>query len=165
MIDIVVIAHNIRSCHNVGSLLRTSEGLGVNHFYFTGYTPYPLHPNDIRMPHISAKITKQIQKTALGAEQTLPWSVDTLDSVIAKLKNNNYKIIGLEQNPSSIPLQTYQATNKIALLIGNEVSGLDDAILHQCDKILEIPMTGKKESFNVTIATAIALYHIRFNIV
>ena len=74
--DIRLIVHDVRSTHNVGSLLRTADGLGVRHVYFTGYTPYPVKENDTRLPHISTKLTKDIHKTALGAEQTVQNQVD-----------------------------------------------------------------------------------------
>ena len=83
MRDIILIAHDIRSCHNVGSLLRTAEGLGVTKVWFTGYTPFPKMEHDDRLPHIAEKLTKQIQKTALGAESSQSW--EQQDDVITLL--------------------------------------------------------------------------------
>src|SRR2546430_11852145 len=98
MRSIILIAHNLRSCHNVGSLLRTAEGLGIEKVILSGYTPYPMHTNDRRLPHLAQKITKQIHKTALGAEETLAWEhhADLLP-VLARLKKRGYAVAGLEQ--------------------------------------------------------------------
>lgn len=163
--DIVVIAHDIRSTHNVGSLLRTCEGLGVNRVYCTGYTPYPtLAKHDIRLPHIAAKLTKQIHKTALGAEDLVPWShEESIESLIATLKKDGFTVVGLEQAENSIQLPAFQPPSKIALLLGREVEGIEPTLLNLCDSTLEIPMLGRKESFNVVQAAAIALYKLRFD--
>lgn len=163
MRDIILIAHNIRSCHNVGSLFRTAEGLGVSRIIFGGYTPHPAHPNDTRLPHEVTKLEKQIHKTALGAEQMVPWQhhVDMLP-VIEKLKRAGYRIVAIEQAEDARELPGYHAPQKIVLIVGREVEGLEPEILAACDDILEIPMFGKKESYNVVQAAAMALYHCRF---
>jgi len=164
MRDIVLIVHDIRSTHNVGSLLRTADGFGVSHVYFSGYTPYPpLRDHDSRLPHIAQKLGRQIAKTALGAELTMPWStVDDLEALFARLHDADYTLAALEQAPTSVRLPDYQPPEKIALLLGREVEGIDETLLTQVDDILELPMFGSKESFNVTQATAAALYHLRF---
>ena len=163
MQDIVLIAHDIRSCHNVGSLLRTAEGLGVKQVFLTGYTPYPMESNDTRLPHIAQKLHKQISKTALGAEETLKWSYsENILAVLDRLSDDGYELVALEQNPRSTTLPVYVPANKVALLLGREVEGLDTALLDRCKHILEIPMFGKKESFNVVQAAAMALYHMKF---
>lgn len=160
--EIIVLAHNIRSTHNVGSIFRTSEGLGIDKIILSGYTPYPEIQNDKRLPHIKNKITQQIHKTALGAEKEIPFEYkDSLDLIT--LKNAGYKIIALEQSSKSIKLPDFKLNDqKIALLLGEEVKGIDTDILNQCDYILEIPMFGKKESFNVSVAAGMALYNLRF---
>jgi tRNA G18 (ribose-2'-O)-methylase SpoU len=161
--DIVLIAHNLRSTHNVGSLLRTAEGLGITKIYLTGYTPYPAQSNDKRLPHVAQKLDRQISKTALGAEMSQPWEqTDALEPVIRQLKKQEYAVVALEQAAGTTPLQTYKPPEKIALLIGNEVSGLSPESLALSSKVVEIPMFGQKESFNVVQAAAMALYHIRF---
>ncbi|MDB5164072.1 MAG: hypothetical protein JWS12_690 [Candidatus Saccharibacteria bacterium] len=161
--EIVLIAHNLRSTHNVGSLLRTAEGLGIQKVYLTGYTPYPLTQNDTRMPHLAAKLAKQINKTALGAETSLQWEhVDDVISVVSLLKANGFEIIGLEQVNQAISLPDYTPTEKVAVLVGREVEGLEPEVVEACNKIVEIPMFGQKESFNVVQAAAMALYHCRF---
>lgn len=163
--QIAVIAHDIRSTHNIGSLLRTCEGLGIEHLYFTGYTPYPrLTQNDPRLPHIADKLTRQIHKTALDAETLVPWSVESdVLSCIRSLKAQGYTIVALEQSDDSVPLPEYNAPAKIALLLGREVEGISPELLEHCDVTLEIPMFGRKESFNVVQAAAMALYQFRFS--
>jgi len=162
--EIVVIAHDIRSTHNVGSLLRTCEGLGVTHVYLTGYTPYPLiQSGDPRLPHIARKLTDQIHKTALGVESLVPWSPHSdITLCIRQLHAEGYSILALEQTANSISLPDFVPTQKIALVLGREVEGIAPEILALCDASVEIPMLGKKESFNVVQATAMALYQVRF---
>ena len=155
--EIVVIMHNIRSAHNVGSIFRTAEGFGVSEILLTGYTPYPTTKDDTRLPHIAEKLTAQIHKTALGAEALVPFRYyPTLD--LASLQLAGYQIVGLEQDARSSILPHYTPPSKIALLLGEEVQGIDQALLSQCDDLIEIPMKGRKESFNVSVAAGIALY-------
>jgi len=163
MRKIVLIAHNLRSTHNVGSLLRTAEGLGVAYVYLTGYTPFPLAKNDPRLPHLANKINKQIAKTALGAERLASWNhFENIKDVITKLKNDGFTICALEQTSGSIELPSYKVPAKIAIIVGREVEGIEPEVLDLCDKTLEIPMFGQKESFNVVQAAAMALFHCRF---
>lgn len=161
--NIVLIAHNLRSCHNVGSLLRTADGLGVARVYLTGYTPYPATDNDSRLPHLAEKITKQIHKIALDAEDSVQWQHhEKLDDVFAQLRQAGFRIAAVEQTDNSIKLPAFDPPEKIALLVGREVEGVEPEILAACDDTLEIPMFGSKESFNVVQAAAMALYHCRF---
>lgn len=163
MRDIVLIAHNLRSTHNVGSLLRTAEGMGVKKVILSGYTPHPLRDNDRRLPHEALKIDKQINKTALGAEHSLNWEYHAeILPVLAKLKKDGYAVAAVEQTEDSHLLHKYHPPHKIALLVGREVEGVEPEILDACDTTLEIPMFGKKESYNVVQAAAMALYHCRF---
>lgn len=165
MNDIIVIAHNMRSTHNVGSLLRTSEGLGVSKVYLTGYTPHPVYVSDTRLPHLAAKLAKQINKTALNAEQSIDWEfTEDISPVIGALKKDGYAIYGLEQTAQSISMPDFQVPTKLVLILGREVEGIEPEVLALCDGALEIPMFGKKESFNVVQAAAMALYHCRFMI-
>jgi tRNA G18 (ribose-2'-O)-methylase SpoU len=163
MTQIVVIAHDIRSAHNVGSLLRTADGFGAR-VYLTGYTPYPQENDDSRLPHIAQKLTRQISKTALGAEADHSvWQHDeNIETVLALLKADGYELVALEQSADSIELPDYRPSAKVAILIGREVEGLDPILIKSCHKTIEIPMLGKKESFNVIEATTVALYHCRF---
>lgn len=159
MPEIIVIAHNIRSTHNVGAIFRTSEGFGISKIILSGYTPYPLLENDSRLPHISRKLTEQIHKTALGAETIVPFEYQETPD-IDTLRNSGYTIVGLEQDERSMMLPDYQPPAKIALLLGEEVEGIATDMRSLCDDLIEIPMVGKKESFNVSVATGIALYHL-----
>lgn len=162
--EIVVIAHNLRSTHNVGSLLRTADGLGVTGVFLTGYSPYPETPDDSRLPHERSKITRQIHKTALGAEQSVVWKhSDALQPVLVTLKKQGFTIAALEQHKGSVKLPNFTAPQRIAIIIGREVEGIEPEILKYCDVILEIPMRGQKESFNVVQAAAIAIYHLTFS--
>lgn len=159
MKSIVVIAHNIRSTHNVGSFFRTCDGFGVTKLYLTGYTPYPELPQDSRLPHIRQKLTSQIHKTGLGAENVVPFEyTEHPDEIVARLKSEGYDVVALEQASNSILLPNYKAPDKIALLLGEEVHGITAALLAQADEIIEIPMHGRKESFNVSVSLGVALY-------
>jgi len=159
MPEIIVVAHNIRSTHNVGAIFRTSEGFGIKKIILSGYTPYPKIENDSRLPHIALKLASQIRKTALGAEESVPFEYQETPD-LASLKVQGYRIVGLEQDPASILLSEYKAPEKIALILGEEVHGIPSELLKECEDIIEIPMAGKKESFNVSVATGIALYQL-----
>ena len=113
MPEIIVIAHNIRSTHNVGAIFRTAEGFGINKIILSGYTPYPTLQNDSRLPHISEKLTSQIHKTALGAENIVSFEYQEIPNIRA-LKDAGYRIVGLEQAETSQLLTHYKAPNKIA---------------------------------------------------
>ena len=165
MTELILIAHNLRSTHNVGSLLRTAEGLGVTEVILSGYTPYPLLATEDRLPHLAHKIDHQITKTALGAENTQVWSQSAdIMVTIAKLRADGYGIAAIEQAERSIPLPNYIAPPKLVLLVGREVEGIEPEVLALCDHVLEIPMFGQKESFNVVQAAAMALYQITFQL-
>ncbi len=161
--DIVVIAHNIRSAHNIGALFRTCEGLGIKKLYLSGYSPYPKRTIEDRLPHTYRKLTAQIQKVSLGAEATLNWQyVQDIQSVLETLAQEKYIVAALEQTPMSQSIQNYLPPKKIAIIIGSEVSGVDPSLLKKSSIHLEIPMLGKKESFNVVEAAAMALFRFRF---
>jgi 23S rRNA (guanosine2251-2'-O)-methyltransferase len=160
---IILIVHNVRSCHNVGSLLRTAEGLDVEKVYLSGYTPYPEVVDDSRLPHLAHKIDSQIHKTALGAEDSQAWElINDIFQLVKDLKEQGFVIAALEQSANSQALPGYQAPPRLALIVGREVEGIEQEVLALCDVVLEIPMFGQKESFNVVQATAIALYQLRF---
>ncbi len=154
----------MRSCHNVGSLLRTAEGLGVHQVYLTGHTPYPAMQYDTRLPHLAVKINRQIAKTALGAETSQGWQhIDQIEKLLATLRKQGYTIAALEQTSHSILLPVFNPPQKLVLIVGREVEGVEPEVLTACDIALEIPMSGKKESFNVVQAAAMALYHCTLN--
>lgn len=161
--DLVVVAHNIRSTYNVGSIFRTCDGFGVTKLYLTGYTPYPTEPHDKRLPHVREKITKQISKTALGAEATVPFAYqEDPEQLLDTYHQRGFTVAALEQGTSSIMLPNYRPMpQSTVLLLGEEVHGITPELLQKCDVMLEIPMNGHKESFNVSVAAGIALYALK----
>jgi tRNA G18 (ribose-2'-O)-methylase SpoU len=145
----------------VGAILRTAEGFGVKKAVFSGYTPFPMIENDPRLPHLCSKIQRQINKSALGAEEML--EIVVVKDFVEWAKQNQYQLVALEQAENSIKLPNLcpkDLSAKVALLLGEEVHGISPEVLKQCDKIIEIPMRGKKESFNVSVAVGIALYKL-----
>ena len=163
MSEIALIAHNVRSCYNVGSLLRTAEGLGISYVYLTGYTPYPIMANDARLPHIAAKVDRQIRKAALGAERLQAWEyTENIFPLIDTLKRHQFEIVALEQAANALPLVDYRSGGKTAVIVGREVEGIEPAVIKAADVVLEIPMVGKKESFNVAEAATMAMYQLCF---
>lgn len=153
----------MRSTYNVGSLFRTAEGLGIEEIFLTGYTPHPSLANDKRLPHIVRKHEKDISKTALGADKTIKWEYDEdIKNVINKLKVEGYLLVALEQTEQATELHDFNPSEKVALLLGTEVTGLPEDILNLTDTHVYIPMFGSKESFNVVQAAAMAMYSFRF---
>ncbi|OHA88163.1 MAG: hypothetical protein A2741_00895 [Candidatus Zambryskibacteria bacterium RIFCSPHIGHO2_01_FULL_43_27] len=149
----VVILHNIRSVHNVGSIFRTSDAAGVGKLYLTGYTPLPIDR--------FGRTVKEIAKTALGAEKFVSWEHCTsVSRLITELKDKDFQIIAIEQSNKSKDYKKIRIKKKMAFIIGNEVNGLPQSILSKTDLIAEIPMKGEKESLNVSVAFGIALYRI-----
>lgn len=163
MSSIALVAHNIRSTHNVGALLRTADGLGVNRVIFTGYTPYPHTSDDNRLPHIYKKIHSQIHKTALGAEDSINWQrQEDIKALISGLRQEGYHIVALEQAQNATALPRFKLPENMAVILGREVEGIEPDVIKLCDEIVEIPMSGQKESFNVVIAAAIFLSYCLF---
>ena len=146
--QIILILPDIRSCWNVGAMFRTADGLGVSKIYLAGYCPTPPDP--------------RIAKVALGADTWLPWEkTPDLGELLIKLKAEGWTIVALEKTDSSRDITTAAFTDKVALVVGNEVDGVSTATLDQADQTVHIPMLGLKGSLNVAIASAIALYQIR----
>ena len=141
----------------MGSIFRTAEGFGVTKIILSGYTPYPVFSGDTRLPHIAQKLTAQIHKTALGAEDIVPFEYQDHPD-ITSLRDEGFRIVGLEQDSRSVLLADYQTPDRVVLLLGEEVHGITDDLRELCDDLIEIPMQGQKESFNVSVATGIALY-------
>ncbi len=161
MIKIIPILHNIRSLHNVGAILRTAEGLGLKEVWICGYTPYPKHDDDQRLPHVQERATKQIAKTALGAEKNIKITVfSDIEHLIDEVKKQKLKLIAVEQDTESIILDQLTIKHSTGVIFGNETEGIDKAMLDHCDQIVEIPMRGKKESFNVSATAAMVLYTV-----
>lgn len=155
--SLVLIIHNVRSAYNVGALFRTADGAGVKQIFLTGYTPAPSKKNVLYLTGAE----KELAKTALGAEKSVPWKKSvSLGSTLAALKKEGFTIVALEQCEKSADYLEYIPKSSVALILGNEVRGVDAKILKQCDVIIEIPMRGKKNSLNVSVAGGIALYQI-----
>lgn len=162
--EIAVILHNIRSTYNVGAILRTAEGFGASRVILSGYTPR-VHDSTL-LPHLREKLDHEIHKTALGAEDMLPiYSSGDIFSTLSDLKSQGLQLIGLENNLNdqrlislNDPCLREKLTDKIALILGEEVNGIDYSLHDIIDLFVEIPMKGQKESFNVSVATGVALY-------
>ncbi len=155
--EIVIIAHNIRSAHNIGSIFRTADGAGVKKIYLTGYSPSPAKKNT---PYLT-KAQKMISKTALGAEEIIPWKkFSSIGKLLENLKEKDFEIVALEQDKNSLNYLDFKTSSSIALILGNEPRGIDKRVLKKCDAIIEIPMKGKKKSLNVSVAFGIAIYQI-----
>jgi len=160
---IILIAHDLRSSYNIGSLFRTMDGLGLKTIYLTGTSPYPITTNDNRLQHIAINNDRQIRKTSLGAEKNINFQHhENIIELINQLKSQKYQIIALEQTAQSINLINVKINSPIALIIGNEVNGIDNQILSIVDRSIEIPMHGLKESFNVSIAASMTLFYLRY---
>jgi 23S rRNA (guanosine2251-2'-O)-methyltransferase len=165
MRQLILIAHNLRSTHNVGSLLRTADGLGVSEVWLTGYTPHPIYAGDQRLPHEADKSNRQIRKTALGAEKFMTWYYEpSIESAVKAMTQRNFSIVALEQTATAVSLPKYSPGPLTALIVGRETEGLEPEVLALCDEVVCIPMLGQKESFNVVQASAMALYHMRYKI-
>ncbi len=163
---IQLVLHNIRSIYNVGAILRTAEGLGVERVIYSGYTP---RYNDSNLlPHLCEKLNRQIAKAALGAEEMVSQvAVADLPSWLAEQKAAGWTIVGLENNlgpdeaTRKLVLGTPIKAEKVVLILGEEVNGIPADIRKNCDYFLEIVMVGRKESFNVSVATGIAVWGLQ----
>ncbi len=145
--NITLVAHNIRSLWNVGSLFRSADAFGVSEIILAGYTPTP--PRE------------EISKTAIGAEAVVPWrKEEDLMKALKNLRMNGATILALETGKEAVPLQnlSFPIEKAICLVIGNEVLGVPKEALEFCDAVTAIPMLGTKESLNVSVAAGIALY-------
>ena len=151
----IAVLDNLRSVHNVGSIFRTANAVGIDKIYLCGTTPTPLDHKGLRR--------KDFAKVALGAEDTLEWEYcENTAECINNLKKEDYYVIALEQDENSIDYKAVDITDKkdVVVIIGHEVDGITKDVLLCADVIIEIPMLGTKESLNVTIAFGIALYRI-----
>jgi len=149
--EMVVILPNIRSVYNVGSMFRTGDCAAINKIYITGWTATPEHP--------------KMAKVALGANQSVPWEYCKSDwRLIDKLKKQGYFIVSLEYNKESMDIRTCGKKIKypLALIVGNEVTGVSQSLLQRSDLICHLPMHGIKESLNVASAAAVAFYYLRY---
>lgn len=149
----IVILHNIRSVENVGAMFRTSDAVGISKIYLSGYTPAPLDR--------FGRKRKDMAKSALGAEDFVAWEQKkNLSALISKLKKEGYLIIAIEQDSRSVDYRKIKIKNKNVFIVGPEVEGIAKNILKKCDVIAEIPMHGKKESLNVSVALGVMLFRI-----
>jgi len=147
----VLVIPSIRSGHNVGAMFRTGDAFGVDKIYICGYTVTPPHP--------------QLDKVSLGAETWIPWEQKKQTGRLLKnLKKQGFNIVALEQTEKSVDITKWKPKFPLALVLGNEVRGVDKKLLDLCDAHIEIPMQGKKESLNVSVAAGVAMYEIsRYN--
>ncbi len=137
-------------------MFRSADAFGITKIYITGYTPTPV--DRFKRP------VSKIAKTALGAEISIPWEQVEIQEVVMKLRNDGVRIIALEQDARATVLSSYVTPPKWALVVGNEVEGVDTETRALCDDIVEIPMVGQKESLNVAVAAGIALYELTVGI-
>lgn len=146
-LPIIVVLDNIRSLHNIGSIFRSADAFGVQEIYLCGITACPPH--------------REIQKTALGATESVRWRYfpTTLDGIKA-LKQEKTKVYGVEQVHGSVSLSEWKPSyeSKIAIVVGNEVGGIEDSVLNHCDGFIEIPQVGTKHSLNVSVSAGIVLW-------
>lgn len=151
---IIVLLHNIRSAHNVGSIFRTADAAGASKIVLAGYTPEPIDR--------FGRKRSDIAKAALGAEETLLWEYrEDAKEAIEALKEEGVVVAAVEQDRRAVDYREYVRSSKdgsICFVFGNEVEGLPEEILSACDVIIEIPMHGTKESLNVSVAAGIVLF-------
>lgn len=148
-IPLVVVLDNIRSCNNIGSVFRTSDALLIEKIYLCGITATP--PN------------KEIHKTALDAEKSVDWEYfEKTEEAVKKLQQEGYKVFAVEQVENSILLPDFHPKNneKLALVFGNEVKGVQQKVINLCHGAIEIPQFGTKHSFNVSVSAGIVLWDV-----
>ena len=155
--ELYLILHDIRSAYNVGAIFRTADGAGVSKIYLCGYTPCPPDKNKIH----KTQADKMIEKTALGAEKNIAWEkCENLGKLLEKFKKEKISVVALEKTKNSVDIKKFKISFPTALILGNEVDGVSKDVLKKCDAIVSIPMRGKKESLNVSVAAGIAMYEI-----
>ncbi|MFN7088429.1 MAG: RNA methyltransferase [Candidatus Paceibacteria bacterium] len=150
---LIVILDNIRSAHNVGSIFRTGDAMGISKIYLCGITP---------APDATGRAARDIAKTALGAQNYIPWEKRSSTwRLLEELREKGFSIVALEQHKSAKNIRKFKPKFPLALIVGNEVNGLSPNILKRADALIYIPMYGKKESLNVAVACGIALFALR----
>lgn len=148
-VPVIVVLENIRSAYNVGSVFRTADAFLLEGVYLVGYTAFPPH--------------KEIRKTALGAEESVSWKhFKTMSEAIDSIRQLGYTLVAAEQTDKSIPLHRWQEPSSpgLALIMGNEVTGVEQSTLEVCDQVLEIPQLGMKHSLNIATAAGVMLWEI-----
>lgn len=143
----IILIHNLRSLHNVGSIFRSADAFAVEKIYLTGYTAAPPRA--------------EIAKTALGSEDRVVWEkAEDLFSIIEKLRSDDYQIIGLEIGEKARPIDLWPSEKPMALVLGNEATGIEAEVREKLDGLAEIPMPGAKKSLNVSVAAGIAMFEL-----
>jgi tRNA G18 (ribose-2'-O)-methylase SpoU len=153
---VILVLDNIRSVHNVGAIFRTADAAGISQIYLCGTTPAPIDR--------FGRKRADMQKAALGAEETVEWEYAENTAELLKelkIKNLKLKIIALEQADNSVDYKNVKLAEDTAIILGPEVTGISKEILDMCDVVAEIPMLGKKESLNVSVAAGVFLFRIR----
>lgn len=148
-VPIIIVLENIRSAYNVGSVFRTADAFLIEAIYIIGYSAKPPH--------------KEIKKTALGAEDTVDWKYfKTTAETIEELKSKKYKVFAIEQAENSLLLQQvdFENNEKLAVIFGNEVTGVEQSTIHLCDGCIEIPQLGMKHSLNISTAAGVVLWEL-----
>lgn len=148
-LPVVAVLENVRSAYNVGSVFRTADAFRLEAVYLTGYTAHPPH--------------KEIRKTALGAEDAVHWKhFKSAVEAVKALKDAGYTVYAVEQVRSSIPLHetNWDAEQKIAMVFGNEVQGVEESTIQLCDGCIEIPQMGTKHSLNIATAAGVVLWEL-----
>jgi 23S rRNA (guanosine2251-2'-O)-methyltransferase len=146
-VPVIAVLENIRSAYNVGSIFRTADAFLLEAIYICGYTAYPPH--------------KEIKKTALGADETVRWKhFKSISECLAELKAEGYNLFAVEQAEDSFQLNDFSTTQKLAVIFGNEVTGVEQNTIAQCDGCIEIPQLGMKHSLNVSVAAGIVLWEL-----
>ena len=148
-LPIVVVLDEVRRMHNVGSVFRTSDGFLIESIYLCGLTPQPPH--------------RDIQKTALGATETVAWKhVTSTQQAIDELKQKGFTVIAIEQVHNSIPLHQFKIdkSKKYAIVFGHEVNGVQEEIINQCDFSIEIPQLGSKHSLNISVSAGMVIWEM-----
>lgn len=149
----ILILHDIRSSQNVGSVFRTADAAGITQIILSGITPAPVDR--------FGRVNTQLTKASLGAESYVPWKqVTRLGTYLQTIQKHNVTVIAIEQDTHSVDYTKVKVSGDVAFILGNEVDGLPQAILRRADIIAHIPMKGKKESLNVSVAAGIALFRI-----
>ena len=148
-IPLIVILDNIRSLNNVGSVFRTSDAFLIEKIYLCGITATP--PN------------KEIHKTALGSTESVTWEyAEDVTTLINKLKQEDVKIVAIEQTENSVMLQEFKVNKeeKLAVIFGNEVKGVQQTAVNLCDAVIEIPQFGTKHSLNISVSVGVVLWDL-----
>lgn len=151
--ELALVLLDVRSVQNVASLFRTADCAGISKIYLVGTTPAPVDR--------FKRVRKDFAKISLGAELTVAHEYfSNIDELLKKLHEEKYQIVALEQSEKSVDYKNFKMKGKTALILGNEVSGVSMEVLGECDEVIEIPMQGSKESLNVSVAGAVAIFRI-----